>query len=89
MDTAEVERTIHMTMNFLNFTNRVNQPPLPAITPNPSNKFRAIYLNIDSPQDLRNTQLLIHRFNNDLKRDNSWLYLGFQRRVRRLDHRLP
>lgn len=84
MDTAEVERTIHMTMNFLNFTNRVNQPPLPAITPNPSNKFRAIYLNIDSPQDLRNTQLLIHRFNNDLKRDNSWLYLGFQRRVRRL-----
>ncbi len=42
------------------------------------------YRNIDSPQDLRNTQLLIHRFNNDLKRDNSWLYLGFQRRVRRL-----
>ncbi len=36
------------------------------------------------PFDVKNTQLLIQRFENDLKRDNAYLYLGFQRRVRRL-----
>jgi hypothetical protein len=33
---------------------------------------------------VKNTQLLIHRYADDLKRDDAWLYLGFQRRVRRL-----
>jgi hypothetical protein len=36
------------------------------------------------PFDVKNTQLLIHRHEDDLVRDNAWLYLGFQRRVRRL-----
>jgi len=36
------------------------------------------------PFDVKNTQLLIHRYEDDLKRDDAWLYLGFQRRVRRL-----
>ena len=36
------------------------------------------------PFDIKNTQLLIHRMQDDLRRDNAWLYLGFQRRVRRL-----
>ncbi|MCY1269783.1 hypothetical protein D9M68_127730 [compost metagenome] len=84
MDSGAVERTLTLNMHFLNFTHRVNQPPLPAITPNPSGLFRALYLNVVQPYDLRNTQLLIHRSANDLKRDNAWLYLGFQRRVRRL-----
>jgi len=37
-----------------------------------------------APQDLKNTQLLIQRFDDDTKLDDSYLYLGFQRRVRRL-----
>jgi len=84
MDSAKVERTIKFDFHFLNFTGRVNQQPLPAITPNPSQLFRGIYVKVLEPYDVRNTQLLIHRAQDDLKRDNSWLYLGFQRRVRRL-----
>jgi hypothetical protein len=37
-----------------------------------------------SPQDVKNTQLLIQRYSDDLKFDDAYLYLGFQRRVRRL-----
>ena len=36
------------------------------------------------PQDLKDTQLLIQRNEDDLKLDDAYLYLGFQRRVRRL-----
>ncbi|KJS27407.1 MAG: hypothetical protein VR76_09295, partial [Pseudomonas sp. BRH_c35] len=84
MNSAKVERTIKFNFHFLNFTGRVIQEPTPAITPNPSQLFRGIYVNVLEPHDVRNTQLLIHRAEDDLKRDNSWLYLGFQRRVRRL-----
>lgn len=84
MNTGKLERTIKFDFHFLNFTRRVNQEPTPAITPNPSQLFRGIYVKVLEPYDVRNTQLLIHRAEDDLKRDNSWLYLGFQRRVRRL-----
>ena len=84
MESAKVERTIKFNFHFLNFKGRVNQEPSPEITPNPSDLFRSIYVQVLAPDDVRNTQLLIHRAADDLKRDNSWLYLGFQRRVRRL-----
>ena len=84
MESAKVERTIKFNFHFLNFKGRVNQEPTPEITPNPSDLFRSIYVQVLAPDDVRNTQLLIHRAADDLKRDNSWLYLGFQRRVRRL-----
>ncbi|MCP5215730.1 MAG: DUF1329 domain-containing protein [Pseudomonadales bacterium] len=84
MDSGNVERTIKFNFHFLNFKHRVNQPPIPDITPNPSELFRAIYVQVLEPFDVKNTQLLIQRAEDDQKRDNSWLYLGFQRRVRRL-----
>ncbi|CAM5477427.1 hypothetical protein SSTU70S_00523 [Stutzerimonas stutzeri] len=84
LNSGKVERTIKFDFHFLNFTRRVDQEPKPAITPNPSQLFRGIYVKAQEPYDVRNTQLLIHRAEDDLKRDNSWLYLGFQRRVRRL-----
>ena len=84
METEAVERTLKFRFHFLNFLGRVNQDPVPAITPNPSNLFRGIYLQVLEPYDVKNTQLLIQRNVDDLKRDNAWLYLGFQRRVRRL-----
>jgi hypothetical protein len=84
MDSGKVERTIKFNFHFLNYKGRVTQKPTPDITPNPSDLYRAIYVQVLDPADVRNTQLLIHRASDDLKRDNSWLYLGFQRRVRRL-----
>jgi len=84
MVTAKVERTVKMNFHFLNITHRTQQEPFPALTPNPSNLFRGLYVQVLEPFDVKNTQLLIQRFEDDLKRDNAYLYLGFQRRVRRL-----
>lgn len=84
MNSGKLERTLKFNFHFLNFTHRTQQEPTPAITPNPSNLFRGIYVQVLEPFDVKNTQLLIQRFENDLKRDNAYLYLGFQRRVRRL-----
>ena len=84
MNTDKVERELKFDFHFLNWAHRVNDEPLPEITPNPSELFRSIYVHVQEPYDVKNTQLLIHRYQNDLKRDNAWLYLGFQRRVRRL-----
>lgn len=82
--TSQIERTIKFEFHFLNFMHRTEQAPIPEVTPNPSNIFRAIYAKIYEPQDLKNTQLLIQRFEDDTKLDDAYLYLGFQRRVRRL-----
>ncbi|WP_027855964.1 DUF1329 domain-containing protein [Marinobacterium jannaschii] len=84
MDSGKVERTLKFNFHFLNYTHRTQQEPTPAITPNPSNLFRGIYVQVLEPFDVKNTQLLIHRYEDDAKRDNAYLYLGFQRRVRRL-----
>jgi len=80
----KLERTVKFNFHFLNYKHRVNQAPIPNIEPNPSELFRAIYVNVLEPYDVQNTQLLIQRAEDDTKRDNAWLYLGFQRRVRRL-----
>lgn len=84
METGQVERTIKFNFHFLNFKHRVQHDPVPEITPNPSDLFRAIYVKVLEPQDLKNTQLLIQRYDDDQKLDDAYLYLGFQRRVRRL-----
>ncbi|WP_420553954.1 DUF1329 domain-containing protein [Neptuniibacter marinus] len=84
MNSGKVERTVKMNFHFLNFTHRTQQEPFPEITPNPSNLFRGTYVQVLEPFDVKDTQLLIQRFDDDLKRDNAYLYLGFQRRVRRL-----
>jgi len=84
LNSGKLEKTIKFNFHFLNLMHRVNQDPKPNIEPNPSKVFRAIYVKVLEPFDVKNTQLLIHRYENDLKRDSSWLYLGFQRRVRKL-----
>ena len=84
MESGQLERTIKMNMHFLNFKHRVQDAPVPEVTPNPSDLFRAIYVKVLEPQDLKNTQLLIQRYDDDQKLDDAYLYLGFQRRVRRL-----
>jgi Protein of unknown function (DUF1329) len=82
--TGNVERTLWFDFHFLNFKHRVSQEPVADIEPNPSNVYRGIYLKVLEPQDLKNTQLLLQRFDDDTKQDDGYLYLGFQRRVRRL-----
>jgi hypothetical protein len=84
LETGKVERQIKFNFHFLNWKHRVNQDPVPEFENNPSNLFRSIYVQVLEPFDVKNTQLLIHRYEDDLKRDDAWLYLGFQRRVRRL-----
>lgn len=84
MGTGKVERVLKTNFHVLNFTRRTQQEPFPAISPNPSDIFRGTYLQVEEPFDIKNTQLLLHRFEDDAKRDNAYLYLGFQRRVRRL-----
>ena len=84
MSTGSVERVIKMNMHFLMFMHRIAQDPVPNIEPNPSEMYRAIYVKVLEPQDVADTQLLIHRYEDDTKLDSSWLYLGFQRRVRKL-----
>ncbi len=84
MNTGKLERQIKLKVHSLNFKHRTTQAPIPEITPNPSDIFRGLYINVEEPYDVKNTQLLIQRHEDDLKRDNAWLYLGFQRRVRRL-----
>ena len=82
--TGNVERTLKLSMHFLNFMHRVNQDPLPEYQDNPSKIFRGTYAKVLEPFDVKDTQLLIYRYDNDQQRDDAWLYLGFQRRVRRL-----
>ena len=84
LESGKIERTLKFNFHFLNFMHRVIQDPVPEFPNNPSEIFRAIYVQVLEPFDVKNTQLLIYRAENDLKQDDTWLYLGFQRRVRRL-----
>lgn len=81
---GRTERTIKFNFHYLNMMHRVNQDPVPEITPNPDKIWRGIYVHALKPFDVENTQLLIHKYKDDRTRSDSWLYLGFQRRVRRL-----
>ncbi|MFC4252218.1 DUF1329 domain-containing protein [Sinimarinibacterium flocculans] len=83
--TGKVDRTVEFQFNFLNFKHRVAEEPIPAVSPNPNDYFRGIYGKAFSPQDVQDTQLMILAFDQDQKASDGYLYLGFQRRVRRLE----
>lgn len=83
LNSGDIERTLKFNFHFLNYKGRVNDPNGQASIP-PEELFRGIYVQVLEPFDVKNTQLLIQRKVDDLERDNAWLYLGFQRRVRRL-----
>lgn len=84
LQTGQVERLLRVEVHFLKFKYRTTTAPIPEITPNPSNIYAASYLKVFEPIDFKNTQLLIQRFDDDAKQDDSYMYFGFQRRVRRL-----
>lgn len=84
MRTAKVERELSFQAANLRFKHRTVLEPIPEIKINPSGIFNALYLQVLEPADIRNTQLLIHRLDDDTQQEQGWLYLGNQRRVRRL-----
>lgn len=84
VNTGKVERILKFEWHFMNYSHRVTFDPTPKFEDNPDNIYRGIYSIVKEPFDLANTQLLIHRYEDDARRDDAWLYVGFQRRVRRL-----
>ncbi len=83
MKSGAIERTIKFSFHFLKYKHRTHEPA-PEILPNPSNVLLGIYGKVLEPLDMKNTQLLIHRYDDDHKIDDAYMYYGFQRRVRRL-----
>ncbi|RLB68548.1 MAG: DUF1329 domain-containing protein [Deltaproteobacteria bacterium] len=85
MKSGKKERQLRFNFHFRKFNHRyLTDPTKPAWTPNPSNVFRSTFLTVEKPFDVKNTQVLVQRYEDDTKLDNSYIYLGFQRRVRRL-----
>jgi hypothetical protein len=84
-DTGKVDRTIVWDRFCLvRVSGRAVDDPTPELNPNPSQLYRGIYGRISEPVDIKDTQLLIHKYKDDRKLVDGYLYLGFQRRVRRL-----
>jgi len=84
MRTGKVERELSFAAASLRFKHRTISPPLPDLPRNPSGIFNALYLHVLAPPDIRHTQVLIHRLEDDTRQEEGWLYLSAQRRVRRL-----
>ena len=68
---------------FARYAFRSVDPPKPEWAANPEGVYRGIYIRIEEPFDLKDTQLLIHKYKDDTKQLDGWIYLGFQKRVRR------
>ncbi len=68
---------------FARYAFRSVDTPKPEWEPNPEGVYRGVYLRIEEPFDLKDTQLLIHKYKDDGKQLDGWIYLGFQKRVRR------
>ncbi len=84
MQKEKVERTLSFVGKTFRYKHRIMLDPRPEVVKNPGNLFSALYLRAKEPFDLTNTQLLVHRPEDDSSRDGTWLYLATQRRVRRL-----
>ncbi|MCY4364134.1 MAG: DUF1329 domain-containing protein [Gammaproteobacteria bacterium] len=85
MRTGKVERTIkYDRVCMKRSAYKSTDSPIPEDLPNPGQVYRKIYLKVAEPFDVKNTQVLIHKYKDDTKRLDGWLYLGFQRRVRRM-----
>ncbi len=80
----KIERRLSFYASSLRFMHRHVQEPVPDLPGNPSQIFNALYLNVLSPPDLRGTQLLVQRLEDDTRQEQTWLYLATHRRVRRL-----
>lgn len=83
MNSQKIERTLEMEAANLTYLYRIVDDNK-SIEPNPSEIYRAFYLHVTEPYDIRGTQLLVHRLVDDHARERTWIYLSTQRRVRAL-----
>jgi len=84
MKSDKIERTLSFIGKTLRFKHRLSSLPETELPNNASGIFNTIYLMAKKPFDLKNTQLLVHRLEDDSARERTWLYLSVHRRVRRL-----
>jgi hypothetical protein len=82
--TGKVDRLLKVEVRFMKFKYRTRSAPKPDVLPNPSGLYFSSHLRVMEPVDLRSTQLLIQRYDDDSKLDDSYMYMAFNRRVRRL-----
>ncbi|MCY4154494.1 MAG: DUF1329 domain-containing protein [Gammaproteobacteria bacterium] len=80
----KIERQLSFYAASLRFMHRHVQEPVPSMPNNPSAIYHSLYLRVLAPPDLRGTQLLVQRLEDDTRPEQVWLYLSGQRRVRRL-----
>ncbi len=81
---GSIDRRLELEGHLLNVMGRVDKEPKPELKPNRDKILRSLYLNVREPFELRDTQLLMHRYIDDSQRDDAWMYNGSARRVRRL-----
>jgi len=84
MSEDTIERTLAMYGAILRYKHRHTNQPMPELENNPSDLYTALYLQVKSPHEIRNTQLLIRRNDIDWVPEQAWMYVSSQRRVRRL-----
>ncbi len=84
MRSGKIERELKTEVHLRRLMHRVALEPLPNVADNPSQINNSFYLRVFEPFVVKNTQLLIQIYEDDNRRPDAWLYLGFQRRVRRL-----
>ena len=80
----KLERKLSFYASSMKFMHRHVQEPIPSMPNNPSQIYHGLYLKVLAPPDLRGTQLLVQRLEDDTKQEQTWLYLSSHRRVRRL-----
>lgn len=84
MRTDAEERKIEMYGALMRFDHRHVTDPVPALNHNRAALYSALYLKVDFPFDIKNTQLLTHTKLDDGAAEQAWIYLNTQRRVKRL-----
>lgn len=84
MSRDKIERELSFYASNLRFMHRHTQDPKPNIPINPARIFQGLYLRVIAPPDIRGTQVMVHRLEDDLEIEQTWMYFGRQRRARRL-----
>ena len=84
MRSGKVERNLAMYGRMLRYKHRHTGDNVPDLPDNSGEIYNALYLQVKKPPDIANTQLLIHRQEDDTRQEQAWIYYASQRRVRRL-----
>lgn len=84
MKSDEPERSLKMYGSIMRFSRRHSSDITPELPSNPQDLFSALYLWVQYPYDVRNTQLLTYTKKDDGEAEQAWMFLNTQRRVKRI-----